>query len=111
MATEPAEVLDSEELEILTEEPIFDNDETDQSENVPKPSVGEYWKVKNGAHFLYAKVSKENPLELQYFSPTVKGNFYSLNENPYSVCLEDLQEKIDPPDTIMKGRHRKFYLF
>ena len=90
---------------------IFDNDEEEANENVLKPKLGEYWKVKNGAHFLYAKISNESPLEAKYFSPSVKGNFYSLNETPYSVCHEDFQEKIDPPEVIQKGRLRKFYLF
>ena len=98
-------------VEIENDEPISLFDIEDDFENELKPKIGEYWKVKNGAHFLYAKISKENPLEVMYFSPSVKGSFFSLNDTPYSACREDLHEKIDPPDVIQKGRHRKFYLF
>ena len=91
---------------------LFDpEDEEEVDENEHKPLLGEYWKVRNGVHFLFAQISNENPLEVKYFEPSVKGNFHSLNENPFDVCLEDLQEKIEPPEIIKRGKYRKFYLF
>ena len=91
--------------------PLFDIEEEEEEENELKPNLGEYWKIKNGAHFLFAKISSEVPLEVKYFTPSVKGGSHYLSETPYAVCTEDLQEKIDPPIIISKGRKRKFYQF
>ena len=48
---------------------------------------------------------------MQYFEPTVKGNFHSLNEAEFEVFFEDLDEKIEPPKILRKGRTRTFYDF
>ena len=82
-----------------------------EEETIIKPKVGEYWKVKNGATFLYATITNETPLEAQYFSPTKsKSDLYCLNEEIFAVFIEDMEEKIEPPEKIQKGR-RKYYLF
>ena len=91
--------------------PLFDIVEDDEDENEKKPNLGEFWKIKNGTHFLFAKISNEAPLEVKYFTPSNKSTLHYLSETPYAVCTEDLQEKIDPPVIISKGRKRKFYQF
>ena len=89
---------------------MFDfDDEDDEQES--KPNLGEFWKVRNGTQSLYAIISNENPLVVKYFTPTVKGNYYFLDEKPFDVCFEDLDQKIDPPKIIPKGKRRKFYVF
>ena len=77
----------------------------------PEIEIGQYWKVKNGTHSLYAVISSKEPIEVQYFEPTVQGNFHSLNETEFEVFLEDLDEKIEPPKILRKGRTRTFYDF
>ena len=90
---------------------LFNVEEDEEEVEVEaKPNFGEYWKVKNGANFLYAIVSNENPLVMKYFAPSVKGNYFSLDETQFDVCAEDLEKKIEAPEIIQKGR-RKFYLF
>ena len=64
-----------------------------------------------GANFLYALISNENPLEVKYFAPSNKGNFFCLNETQFEVSYEDLKEKTTAPEEIQMGRLRKFYLF
>ena len=88
----------------------FDLFDLEEEENEIKPIVGEYWTIKNGNHFLYAIITNDSPLEVNYFTPSVKGNFYSLNETIFAVCSEDLKEKLEPPKIVPKGK-RKFYLF
>ena len=88
-------------------------DATDENPQDLNPKVGEYWKVRIGSNDLYAIISNESPLEVKYFAPTAKsqGNLHYLNEDPFDVCFEDLQGKIDPPKIIEKGKFRKFYQF
>ena len=54
-------------------------------------------------------ISNEVPLEVKYFNLTAKGTSYYLTETSYDVCLEDLEEKVDPKISA-KGR-RKYYQF
>ena len=42
--------------------------------------------------------------------PSYKGSFQILNEKEYDVFIQDLDRKVDDPDTIRKGR-RVFYMF
>ena len=50
------------------------------------------------------------PLKVKYFEPSCKGSFQILNEKEYDVFFQDLDRKVDDPDTIRKGR-RVFYMF
>ena len=54
-------------------------------------------------------ISNEVPLEVKYFNLTAKGTSYYLTETSFDVCLEDLEEKVDPKISA-KGR-RKYYQF
>ena len=92
----------------VVHEPLFDIEE-DEIEN--KPKLGEYWKINNGVNFLYAVISNELPLKAKFFAPTIKGNFFLLNETSFDVYHEDLKEKTTAPEVIQKGRNRTFYLF
>ena len=92
-----------------TPQALFDFE--DEEENEVKPNLGEYWKIKNGNNFLFAQITSENPIVVKYFTPTVKGTYYYLDEKPFDVCSDDLYEKIEPPKIIPKGKHRKFYQF
>ena len=74
------------------------------------PKEGEYWKIKHGQNSLFAVIAKEMPLKVKYFEPSCKGSFQILNEKEYDVFIQDLDRKVDDPDTIRKGR-RVFYMF
>ena len=82
--------------------------ETDQEND--KPIVGDFWKIRNGVHCLFAIIESENPIEVKYFEPTIKGNYHCLNDTIFEVFEDDLEEKITPPEIIQKGR-RKYYCF
>ena len=49
-------------------------------------------------------------LKVKYFEPSCKGSFQILNEKEYDVFIQDLDRKVDDPDTIRTGR-RVFYKF
>ena len=72
--------------------------------------MGEYWKIKNGAVFLFAIIASDDPLSVKYFEPTIKGGLHCLNDMIFDVFSEDLQEKIELPEVIQKGR-RTYYRF
>ena len=67
-------------------------------------------KIKHGQNSLFAVIAKEMPLKVKYFEPSCKGSFQILNEKEYDVFIQDLDRKVDDPDTIRKGR-RVFYMF
>ena len=95
-----------------TLEPVFDTNliEDLQEDIETKPKEGEHWKVKHGSEFLYALIVKESPLIVKYYEPTKSGKFHSLNETEFDVFCEDLQEKIEAPNVVQKGK-RKYYVF
>ena len=107
----PNESSETEPIEEMPTTPtdLFDDDENDESQKRPK--LDEYWKIRNGTHFLYAIISNESPLEVKYFTSSAKGNFHRLEDTSFEVCYEDLDEKVDPPEIISQGKYRKFYLF
>ena len=114
-SNKPSEVgdnIDSFDSDEQVPEPIdlFDMEVQDENELQVHPKSGEFWKIRNGTHFLNAFISSENPLVVQYFTPTVKGHAYYLNDTSFDACLEDFHEKIDPPVKIQKGR-RTYYTF
>ena len=90
---------------------LFDLEISDNEEEIPKVAIGEYWKIRNGSNYLYAQIVKDNPLEVKYFEPSAKGKFHVINETIFEVLSEDLDEKIDSPEVITKGRGRKYYKF
>ena len=49
-------------------------------------------------------------LTFKYFEPTIKGGLHCLNDMIFDVFSEDLQEKIELPEVIQKGR-RTYYRF
>ena len=53
----------------------------------------------------------ENPTRVKYFEPSVNANFLVLNDNIFDPFIEDLEEKVDPPETIKVGKSRVFYSF
>ena len=46
----------------------------------------------------------------KYFEPSVKGEYHILNDTVFDVYFEDLDQKVDEPETVRKGR-RVFYYF
>ena len=92
-------------------EPVFDNVIEDLQEDIEtRPKEGENWKIKHGSEFLYALIVKESPLIVKYYGPTKSGKFHSLNETVFDAFCEDLQEKIEMPNLVQKGK-RKYYVF
>ena len=81
-------------MELINNHPDFDVEVTENTlkEN---PKLGQYWRVKNGQEFLYALIVDENPIVVQYFEPTVKGQYYSLNQRKFEVFNEDFDVQID----------------
>ena len=75
------------------------------------PMIGEFWSIKNGQHSVFSLVVAENPARVKYFEPSVNGNFLVLNDNIFDPFIEDLEEKVDPPETIKVGKSRVFYSF
>ena len=76
------------------------------------PKVGEYWTVKNGkTHFLYSLIVSENPLNVQYFATSVKGQGLRLEDDIWPVFIEDLGRNVSPPTIQQMGRFRKTYQF
>ena len=73
------------------------------------PKAGEHWKVSNGNDHLFALVTSQDPLEVQYFQPSTKGN-YSLNDTVFLASIEDFEQKIEAPKEVSKGR-RKYFEF
>ena len=49
--------------------------------------------MKNEKHSLFSVIVKENPIEVQYFEPSVKGKYHILNEEIFLVYIEDLVSK------------------
>ena len=49
-------------------------------------------------------------IEVKYFEPSVKGICHILNDEIFPVLIEDLGQKVSPPETIRRGR-RTFYCF
>ena len=88
-------------FDLVEEEPNVDNE---------RPKIGEHWTINNGQHFLFALVTNDNPLEVQFYQPSIKGN-HSLSEAIFEVCLKDFEQKIEAPLVISKGKHRKYYNF
>ena len=77
-----------------------------------KPQVDEYWTVKAPrGSFVYAKIIIEFPLSVRYFSLSVKGKSYKLNDEVLPVLLQDLGKKISPPTITKAGRCREYYHF
>ena len=56
-------------------------------------------------------IAAENPLGVKYFTPSIRGGLHSLNEIKYEVFFEDLDQKVDPPKQIRRGKSRVFYSF
>ena len=104
----PSIIDDNEDDEI---EPLFASDDEQETEITMNPSVGEYWKVKNGVHCLFAVIVNESPsLEVRYFAPTMKGKDHCLNDTIFQLFKEDLYEKLPTPKIVKKGR-RTYYNF
>ena len=91
---------------------LFDLDQPQVSivQDELMPQVGEYWKVRNGRDYLFAIVTSEVPLEVRYFEPCAKKGFLCLNDTIFEAFLQDLNEKIHPPESIQMGK-RVFYSF
>ena len=69
-----------------------------------------HWKIRNGNNSLFALIASENPLTVQYFELSVKGEYYILNDTIFDEYVENLDQKIDKPEIIRKGK-RVFYYF
>ena len=99
-------------------EPISDmsvlnneNEADDTDLGTIKPQRGQYWKIKNGNHRIFAVIAEEDPLGVQYFHSSVKGNYHCLNSTIYEVLIEDLDVQVPPPTTVPNKGKRQFYSF
>ena len=90
-------------------EQLFDMSEEEKMFEKEPPKAGEHWKVSNGNDHLFALVTSQDPLEVQYFQPSTKGN-YSLNDTVFLASIEDFEQKIEAPKEVSKGR-RKYFAF
>ena len=108
VTAETSETSESENFD--TFETLFDDNDATESE--VKPKKDEFWKIRNGrsGNFLYTLIVGENPLEVKYFEPTVKGKHHCLNEAIFDAFIDDLEEKVEPPKVIKKGK-REYYSF
>ena len=88
---------------------LFDISTEEKMLEKEPPKAGEYWKVSNGNDHLFALVTSQDPLEVQYFQPSMKGN-YCLNETVFYASVDDFDQKIEAPKEISKGR-RKYFTF
>ena len=66
--------------------------------------------VKSGSNFLYALIVKDDPIVVNYFEPSVKGEYLCLNKTPFDVYEGDFFEQAESPTVIHKGR-RHYYTF
>ena len=97
--------------DIATVENIGTGAVRNDGKQVPKPRIGEYWKIRNGRHSLNVYVVAENPITVKYFDLSNKGNFLTLGERIFSVHQDDWDKKVSPPKVISSGKYRKFYSF
>ena len=108
----PSNHLDEElNFDSSMEEPLpsFSRDDENYSK-MSAPKEDEYWTVKNGKNSLFSVIVNEDPIEVKYFEPSVKGICHILNDEIFPVLIEDLGQKVSPPETIRRGR-RTFYCF
>ena len=75
------------------------------------PDVNQYWEISNGRDSLYGIVIQTNPLMVQYFEPTSRGDAYKLNDMKFEVFSADFVRKIKEPELIAVGRSRVNYVF
>ena len=73
--------------------------------------MGEFWTVKKESNWVVNIVSSA-PLMVQYYKATQRheNRFVHFDDSQYDINLNDLNQKISNPKTVLVGR-RTFYEF